>query len=93
VAALHRARPPARAVHARGLPQHRERATPTGVRQGHAAREGHDGAIDKWREELLDEGRLSRRSIQKTLVLLHGVLKRAKRRKWITTNPAETWSA
>ena len=45
--------------------------------------------IDKWREEVLDAGQLSRRSIQKALVLLYGILKRAKRRKWITTNPAE----
>jgi integrase len=38
---------------------------------------------------MLEEGRLSRRSIQKILVLLHGVLKRAKRKKWIASNPAE----
>jgi integrase len=45
--------------------------------------------IDAFREGLLDDGRLSRRTIQKILVLLHGVLKRAKRKKWIATNPAE----
>ncbi len=45
--------------------------------------------IDAYRERLLSEGRLSRRSIQKILVLLHGILKRAKRRGWISTNPAE----
>lgn len=45
--------------------------------------------IEKWRERLLDEGHLSRRSIQKVMVLLYGVMKRAKRRGWITTNPAE----
>lgn len=45
--------------------------------------------IEIFRERLLDEGHLSRRSVQKVLVLLHGVLKRAKRRGWITTNPAE----
>jgi integrase len=45
--------------------------------------------IEKWRERLLDEGELSRRTIQKTLVLLFGVLKRAKRRGWIQSNPAE----
>jgi integrase len=45
--------------------------------------------IELFRERLLEENRLSRRSIQKVLVLLHGVLKRAKRRKWISTNPAE----
>jgi integrase len=45
--------------------------------------------IDEWRERLLDEAELSRRTIQKNLVLLYGVLKRAKRRKRITVNPAE----
>jgi integrase len=45
--------------------------------------------IDAYREQLLTDGHLSRRSVQKVLVLLHGVLKRAKRRKWIATNPAE----
>jgi integrase len=45
--------------------------------------------IERWRERLLDEGDLSRRTVQKMLVLLHGVMKRAKRRQWITTNPAE----
>jgi integrase len=45
--------------------------------------------IDEFRERMLEEGRLSRRSVQKVLVLLHGVLKRAKRRKWIASNPAE----
>lgn len=45
--------------------------------------------IDAWRSRLLAEGRLSPRSIQKMLTLLHGVLKRAKRRGWITVNPAE----
>jgi integrase len=45
--------------------------------------------IDSYRERLLAEAHLSRRSIQKVLVLLHGIMKRAKRRKWIATNPAE----
>ncbi|MGH2970186.1 MAG: tyrosine-type recombinase/integrase [Solirubrobacteraceae bacterium] len=45
--------------------------------------------IDVFREGLLDDGRLSRRTIQKILVLLHGILKRAKRKKWIGSNPAE----
>jgi integrase len=44
--------------------------------------------IDAFRERMLEDGRLSRRSIQKILVLLHGVMKRAKRKKWIDTNPA-----
>jgi integrase len=37
----------------------------------------------------LHEGRLSPRSVQKIMVMLYGVLKRAKRKKWITANPAE----
>lgn len=45
--------------------------------------------IDDWRERLLDDGELARRTIQKNLVLLYGILKRAKRRKWISSNPAE----
>jgi integrase len=45
--------------------------------------------IDAFRERMLEEGHLSRRSIQKILVLLHGILKRAKRKKWIAANPAE----
>lgn len=45
--------------------------------------------IEAYRERLLDEGRLTRRSIQKVLVLLFAVLKRAKRRGWIPSNPAE----
>jgi len=45
--------------------------------------------VDAYRERLIEEGRLSRRTIQNVLVLLHGILKRAKRRKWIASNPAE----
>ena len=45
--------------------------------------------IDAFRESMLNEGRLSRRSIQKILVICHGIFKRAKRRKWIVANPAE----
>jgi integrase len=45
--------------------------------------------IDAFRGRLLAEGKLSRRSVQKVMVLLYGILKRAKRRKWIATNPAE----
>jgi len=44
--------------------------------------------VDALREQLL-AGHLSRRSIQKILVIAHGVFKRAKRRKWIAANPAE----
>jgi site-specific recombinase XerD len=42
--------------------------------------------IDSFREHLL-AGHLSRRSIQKILVILHGIFKRAKRRKWIVAIP------
>jgi integrase len=45
--------------------------------------------VDTYRERLLDDGDLSRRTIQKMLVLLFGVMKRAKRRGWIATNPCE----
>ncbi len=45
--------------------------------------------IEIFRERLLENAVLSRRSIQKFLVLLHGIMKRAKRRKWITSNPSE----
>jgi integrase len=45
--------------------------------------------IDAYRDRLLSEGRVSRRTIEKNLVLLHGILKRAKRKGWIATNPAE----
>jgi len=38
---------------------------------------------------MLAEGELSRRTIQKILGLLHGILKRAKRKRWISANPAE----
>jgi hypothetical protein len=39
--------------------------------------------IDEYRERLLTEGQLSRRSVQKLLVINHGILKRAKRKGWI----------
>lgn len=45
--------------------------------------------IDEYREKLLAEDGLSRRTAQKLLVILHGILKRAKRRQWIASNPAE----
>lgn len=45
--------------------------------------------VDAFREHMLGERRLSRRSIQKILVLLHGIFKRAKRKKWISENPSE----
>ena len=46
-------------------------------------------AIDAWRSRLLAKGELSQRSIQKQLTLLGGVLRRAKRRGWITVNPVD----
>ncbi len=45
--------------------------------------------VDAFRERMLAEGHLSRRTIQKILVLLHGILKRAKRKAWVATNAAE----
>lgn len=39
--------------------------------------------IDAWWGARLSEGRLSPRTIQKQLTLLHGILKRAKRKGWI----------
>jgi len=44
-------------------------------------------AVDDFRRVLLE--RVSRRTTQKTLVLLTGLLGYAKRRRWITENPAE----
>jgi integrase len=45
--------------------------------------------VDAFRERMLRGRRLSRRSVQKVLVLLHGILKRAKRRGWVLVNPSE----
>ena len=45
--------------------------------------------IDDYRERLLTEGDLSRRTVQKILVQLYSILKRAKRKGWIDANPAE----
>jgi integrase len=45
--------------------------------------------IDTLTETLLEEGVLSRRTVQKTMVFNYGILKRAKRKGWIPTNPAE----
>jgi hypothetical protein len=36
--------------------------------------------IERWRERLLDEGELARRTVHKMLVALFGILARAKRR-------------
>jgi len=45
--------------------------------------------IDGYRERLLAEPKMSRRTAQQILTLLHGVLHRAKQRRWIVVNPAE----
>ncbi len=45
--------------------------------------------IDADRERPLTEGELSRRTIQKILVQLYSILRRAKRKGWIAANPAE----
>ncbi len=45
--------------------------------------------VKAYRRRLLDDTALSRRTIQKMLVLLFGVLKHAKREGWISSNPAE----
>src|SRR4051794_30492805 len=44
--------------------------------------------IDALRERLLAEGRLSRQTVQKLLVIVHGVLQRAKRKGWVAENAA-----
>ena len=49
--------------------------------------------IEHYRERLLDEGHLSRRSVQKVLVLLYRILKRAKRRSGSRATRPRTWSA
>jgi len=45
--------------------------------------------IDAWRERLIEEEDLSPRSIQKAMVLLNGIFKRARRKGWVETNPVE----
>jgi integrase len=45
--------------------------------------------IDSYRRRLLTEGKLSRRTVQKLMVLVHGIMKRAKALGWIPANPAE----
>jgi hypothetical protein len=43
-------------------------------------------AVDSWRASLLVDRRLSPRSIQQLLTVLHGVAARAMRRGWIAVN-------
>ena len=45
--------------------------------------------IDTYRRRLLTEGKLSRRTVQKLMVLMHGILKRAQSQRWIRENPAD----
>jgi integrase len=45
-------------------------------------------SIDAYRDRLL-AGKLAHRTVQKTLTLLGGILGRAKRKGWITINPAD----
>jgi integrase len=45
--------------------------------------------IDAWQQELIESGRLSRRTIQKAQVMLHAILKRAKKKGWVGRNAAE----
>lgn len=45
--------------------------------------------IESFRRRLLTEDKLSRRTVQKQLGLLHAILKRAKALGWISTNPAD----
>lgn len=45
--------------------------------------------VDALRARLLTHAGLSRRSVQKIMVLLYGVMKRAKRLKWTPSNPCE----
>ena len=45
--------------------------------------------IDAFRRRLLTEGNLSRRTVQKQMVLVHGIFKRARQLRWIRENPAE----
>jgi integrase len=43
--------------------------------------------IDQWRVQLLEEGRLSRRTIQKAMTALHSVYQYARRKRWVDRNP------
>jgi integrase len=45
--------------------------------------------IDAYRARLLSEGKVSRRTVQKLMVLLHGIFKRATAVGWLPANPAD----
>ena len=44
-------------------------------------------AIDRWRADLVAEGRISNRSINKLLTILHGIFERARKRWRLPANP------
>jgi len=46
-----------------------------------------EARIDAWRVNLLEEGRLSRRTIQKVMTALHSVFAYALRKRWVSRNP------
>lgn len=45
--------------------------------------------IEEWQQGLLERGQLGRRTVQKAQVLLHAILKRAKKKRWVERNAAE----
>lgn len=45
--------------------------------------------IDRYRRELLSEGKVTRRTVQQRMVLMHGILKRARKLGWVTENAAD----
>ena len=77
------------AVDGQGLPQHVHRYLIEEFGNDTLLHTIDTERIDAFRERMLAEGRLSRRTVQKILVLLHGILKRAKRKGWVATNAAE----
>jgi hypothetical protein len=89
VAPLRRARPPADGVDGARLPQDGAQVPVAGLGGSTPVASISTENIDSFREKMLGEGRLSRRTIRTILVLLHGILTRARRTKWIATNPAE----
>jgi integrase len=43
--------------------------------------------VESLREKLLGERRLQRNTVHKSMVMLHGIFKHAKRKRWIAANP------
>jgi len=89
VARVRRARKGPPTVNGSGLPQRRAVLPHPGVGSRHAPTHDDTRRIDAYRERLLTETDLSRRTVQKILVQLYSILKRAKRKGWIDINPAE----